>query len=316
MSFEQKHLADRLSNFVQNLENQHADYRIAITTTDISASANNPPRSINQNGALQDGHLIQFDNKEYFLTTNSGTIAQKDQWFKTALVRQETLNCENFILGWSGSRGTDAYANAYNQNCPSADERGVYAANLVVKNNPNGFIRKDAHLAIIFLSDEDERSQLYYNNTPGFALEDYDQPDTLISNVTSVYGSGKLLSGHSIVTTMASCLSTQNSQMVVNGTALVSGSYGWDYAKVSQKTNGVIGDICASDYTGQLGQISTNILDRINSLPLACDNPTDLVVTVSGQAGITHTVSGKELKFNTQLAPGATVNLKYSCESL
>src|SRR5437868_9053611 len=40
MSFEQKRLADRLSNFIQNLENQQADFRIAITTTDISSSSN------------------------------------------------------------------------------------------------------------------------------------------------------------------------------------------------------------------------------------------------------------------------------------
>src|SRR5437868_1275877 len=49
MSFEQTQLAARLSGFIQNLDSQHADYRIAIATTDIS-NTNNPARSINQNG--------------------------------------------------------------------------------------------------------------------------------------------------------------------------------------------------------------------------------------------------------------------------
>jgi len=312
MSFEQTHLADRLSGFVQNLENQHADYRIAITTTDISASANNPPRAINQNGALQDGNLIQFPNGEYFLTNNSGTIDQKDQWFKSTVQRPETATCESFIRSHYGQSGYDA---GYLANCPSGDERGVYAANLVVKNNPNGFIRSNAHLAIIFLSDEDERSQAYYYNTPGFELDNLDQPATLVSNVSSLYP-GKLLSAHSIITTTQACLNTQNSQMVINGVSVVSGSYGLIYNQASTSTQGIVGDICASDYTGQLGQISTNILNRISSLSLACNNPSDLVVSISGQSGVTYSVSGKELKFNVQLSPGTAVELKYSCETL
>lgn len=312
MSFEQAHLADRLANFVGNLEAQHADYRIGITTTDISAPGNTA-RAVNSNGALQDGHLIQFPNGEYFLTTASGTLAQKDDWFRKTIQRPETLACETFIRNNYGNAGYEA---AYSQNCPSGDERGIYAANLTVKNNPNGFIRPNAHLAVIFLSDEDERSQLYYSgNFPSYNLEELDQPEKLISNVAAIFG-GKALSVHAIVTATESCLATQNSQMVVNGTSVVNGSYGLTYFKASQKTGGIVGDICESDYTSRLGQISTNILDRKDSHILACDNPPDLVVTVSGQGGVSHSVTGRELKFSTQLAPGTTVRVQYSCETI
>ena len=109
-----------------------------------------------------------------------------------------------------------------------------------------------------------------------------------------------------------SCFAEQNNQMAAYG---VRGSYGWNYARLSQKTQGYIGDICAGDYTSQLGQISTNILNKINSVPLACENPSDLVVSISA-ANITYTVSGRELKFSAQLPPGSTVSLKYSCETL
>lgn len=318
MSFEQTQLAARLSGFIQNLENQHADYRIAITTTDIS-TASNPARSINQNGALQDGRLIQFPNGSYFLTNSSGTLAQKDAWFKQTLQRPETATCENFIRNNYGKSGYDA---AYSTYCPSGDERGIYAANLVIKNNPNSFIRTNAHLAIIVLADEDERSQLYWYNQqspgsyPGYDLESFDQPQTLLNNLRATYGGGKALSVHSIVTTTQACKNIQDSQMLVNGMSVVSGSFGLIYNQASQMTQGVVGDICASDYTGQLGQISTNILNRTNSATLACANPADLTVTIVGQPGVTYTVSGTQVKFSTQLAPGTTVKLKYTCESL
>jgi hypothetical protein len=309
MYFEQARLATRLSNFIQNLENQKADYRIALTTTDISSSEN-PPRAINQNGALQDGKLIKFPNGEYFLTNTSGTLAQKDEWFKQTISRQETISCETFIKNNYGKSG---YSSSYDTYCPSGDEKGVYAANLVVKNNPGSFIRKDAHLAIIFLADEDEAVSYDTNGTPVPHLADLDQPDSLISNVSTVYGASKLLSAHSLVTASQACFTEQNNQMSAYG---IRGSYGWNYAKVSQKTQGFIGDICAADYTTQLGQISTNILNKVNSVPLACEKPTDLTVNISGQTGVTYTVSGRELKFSQQLAPGTTASLKYTCETL
>jgi hypothetical protein len=318
MSFEQTQLAARLSGFIQNLENQHADYRIAITTTDIS-SANNPARAINQNGALQDGHLIQFPNGAYFLTSTSGTIDQKDAWFKQTLQRKETLDCETFIRNNYGKSGYDA---SYATNCPSGDERGIYASNLVIKNNPNSFIRSNAHLAIIVLSDEDERSQLYWYNQqtpgsyPGYDLEINDQPQNLLNNIRATYGGGKALSVHSIITTTQSCKNIQDNQMVINGTSAVSGSFGLLYNQASQMTQGVVGDICATDYTSQLGQISTNILNRINGATLACANPTDLSVVIVGQSGVTYTVSGAQLKFSVQLSPGTSVKLKYSCDTL
>lgn len=317
MSFEQTQLATRLSGFIQNLENQSANYRIAVTTTDIS-SGNNPARAINKNGALQDGRLIQFPNGEYFLTNASGTIAQKNAWFQQTIQRPETASCETFIKNNYGKAGYDA---AYSTNCPSGDERGIYAANMVVKNNPNSFIRKDAHLAIIILADEDERSQLYWYNQqtpgsyPGYDLESFDQPATLMSNVRAAFGGGKLLSVHSMITLDENCKRIQGSQLVVNGMATVSGSYGLIYKQASDMTRGVVGDICSTDYTSKLGEISTNILNRINSVALACSSPKDLVVTISNP-GVTYSVSGSEVKFNAQLPPGTVVKLKYSCETL
>lgn len=326
MSYEQTQLSTRLAGFIQKLEEQSTDYRIAVTTTDIS-SASNPPRAINKNGALQDGRLIVFPNGAYFLTSNSGTLAQKNEWFKAVIERKETLDCETFIKNNYGKAGYDSNYPTY---CPSGDERGIYAANLVIQNNPNSFLRKEAHLAIIVLADEDERSQLYWYNQqspgsyPGYDLESLDQPQTLLDNVRKTFGGGKLLRIHSIITTATNytvsgttktCKDIQSGQLLVNGMGVVSGSYGHVYKQASDMTQGVIADICTSDYTEKLGQISTNILDQIKGRTLACPSPSDLVVNVS-QTGVTYAVTGRDLKFSTQLSPGTTVKLKYSCTSL
>jgi hypothetical protein len=327
MSFEQSQLSARLAGFIQNLEAQQADYRIAVTTTDISSGIN-PPRTVNKNGALQDGKLIQFSNGSYYLTNASGTLAQKNAWFKEVIERRETLDCETFIRNNYGKAG---YESAYAANCPSGDERGIYAANLVVKNNPNSFIRANAHLAVIVLADEDERSQLYWYNQqspgsyPGYDLESLDQPQTLASNLRAAFGGAKVLSVHSIITTATTynvggvtktCKDIQGSQIVVNGMSVVSGSYGNLYKQASDMTQGVIGDICSGDYTTQLGQISTNILNRVNSVSLACSAPADLVVTITGQPGVTYSVSGREVKFSAKLNAGTSVRVVYSCTTL
>jgi hypothetical protein len=181
MSFEQNALADRFSNFVNLLESKSMDYRLGITTTDIS-SGTNPPRAVNQNGALQDGKLIGLDGGFKFVTPQTGDSAFRNKIFNAAIRRNETLECEKFILSWvdaGNSTTTPEYSTAYAEHCPSQDERGLYAANLVLKNNVDSFIRPEADLAVIVLSDEDVRSQLYWYNTPGYDLEELIRPRDL-----------------------------------------------------------------------------------------------------------------------------------------
>ncbi|MBV2169272.1 MAG: hypothetical protein KUL82_11260, partial [Bdellovibrio sp.] len=220
--------------------------------------------------------------------------------------------------GNTSSINSNAYSAAYLANCPSGDERGVYAANLVIKNNPSSFIRADAHLAVIFLSDEDERSGLY--GSQGYTLEDFDHPGNLITNVKNTLGVDKYnsLSVHAIVVKDQACLNQQNSQ-TLDGygptTGLVRGSIGKKYMEFTDVGWGNAADICSSDYTSQLGQIRSKITDRIKDVLLNCSNPTDLVVTVSGSP-VAHWLDGKTLKFNQYLEPGTSVSLSYKCESL
>ncbi|MBK7960472.1 MAG: hypothetical protein IPK04_04175 [Bdellovibrionales bacterium] len=308
MSFEQNALADRFSNFVNLLESKSIDYRLGITTTDIS-SATNPPRSVNQNGALQDGKLIGLDGGFKFVTPQTGDSAFRNKIFNAAIRRNETLECEKFILSWvdaGNSTTTAEYSTAYAEHCPSQDERGLYAANLVLKNNVDSFIRPEADLAIIVLSDEDVRSQLYWYKTPGYDLEEFDTAQGFVNSVKSVYPDKKF-AVHAFLTKTEVCLSTQNAQT----RGVVGASYGIEYYKVTQLTGGVAGSICSNNFTSQLSEIFNNITANIvDKIGLHCANPIDLIVDSGGN---NYTVVGNQIQFAQKLPVGASVRFSYKC---
>lgn len=308
MSFEQNRLVPRFKNFIQDLDNKKIDYRIAMTTTDVVSGTG--------------GKLVPFKDGLHFITSKD---ADRYNLF-AQLQRKETLNCEAFIANWirqhNGDResiGLPQYMVEYNKNCPSGDERGVYAANLVIQSNPSDFIRQDAHLAVIFLSDEDVRSGLY-SEQGAYPLERMDQPNYFVNSVKAKYGDEKYrsLSVHAIVVKDQKCLDEQNSQ-VLNlyppTKGIVVGSFGNVYLSFVNNGWGLAANICSDDYPGQLGQIRTVITEKIKDIMLSCSDPSDLIVTVSGTP-VSHTVEGKTLKFVNYLAPGTQINLSYTCSSL
>lgn len=327
MSYEQKQMSAKFGQFIQNLENKGVNYRIGFTTTDIS-SGQNAARAINGNGALQDGKLIALSTGKKYLSKEDGDLSTKTGIFKAAIERSETLKCEAFVTKWiaDGGKTTGSdYDSAYYTNCPSGDERGVYAANLVVKNNPDAFLRDDADFHIIFLADEDERSQLYGGGGQ-YGLEDFDRGVNLAKNIRTAYPN-KNFGIHPIIVADEYCLPLQSQQL-----ANTKGSYGHQYnyarrealsiinTERSQKglsvVQMVLGDICASDYSSQLYTIFDNVLTPlVDNYAIKCSNPQDLNITVStSDSSITHELQGNVIKFNKKLPQGTRVSISsYSC---
>lgn len=322
MSYEQANLGTRFSNFIQNLESKQIDYRIGVVTTDISSAAN-PARAVNQNGALQDGKLIAFADGSKFLTPNSGNLSQKETAFKGVIQRPETLACEQYIISnvtQCRANGISDYAcissasytAGYNQVCPSGDERGIYAARLAVENNPDGFMRTDADLAVIVLSDEDVRGQLYTSGG-AYSMEDKDKSLSFVNYMASSFPSKKY-AAHAIVVPSndSACLSSQSSQTL----GVVGGSSGVEYEWLRYRTGGTQGSICASDYTSILqnifNNVSTNLVDRVS---LACSSPSDLTVAIGNNSdtSISWVVQTNVVVFNKKLSAGTKVRVTYSC---
>lgn len=303
MSTEQASMASRFNNFIGTLNAAGLDYRIGITTTDISNPTTNPPRSINQNGALQDGKLIAFGNGSYYLTPSTANITSQ---FNAAIQRQETATCEAFLAS-----STPNTPSNYLANCPSGDERGIYAANLFLMNNSASMVRPEAHLAIIFLADEDERSHLYdSSSTNAYPLETLDKPATLITNMQAL-GAGKSYSAHSIIVKPgdSACLSVQNGQ-----THNVNGSYGDQYAQVTASTGGTLGDVCAADYTSQLNNIGYSITAHVNEIELGCPNPQVISVDFNPVPGApTWSLQGSKIVFSSTLPVNMVVNYSWKC---
>src|SRR5690606_3464453 len=85
------------------------------------------------------------------------------------------------------------------QACPSPDERGIYALNLAVERNEKDFFRSGAHLAVIILSDEDERSFGGHGTQgQGWPLEAKDLPETFVLGMQNNFPT-KSVSVHSVI---------------------------------------------------------------------------------------------------------------------
>jgi hypothetical protein len=309
MSYEQRKMADRFPDFLSAMEN--LDYRIAMITTDVSSAYSSTPAGIknlpgpyNGYGALQDGNLIEFSSGLKYI---SRSTPGKESLFRNTIQRSETLHCEN-----SGYR-----------ECPSGDERGIFAANLVLDRTASQFMRPLAHLAVIILSDEDERGLSDSRSVQSsdderlrqmYPLENYDLPETFVSKVRQKFPE-KTFSVHSIIVKPGdtSCRIAQSSQG-----DFVRGVEGYSYARLSQLTGGVIGTICASDYGSQLREIGYALQGQVSSVAFLCrplgDNfNVEFIPQPSNNVRVTADFAKLELKIHDPLPPLTKVRLRYDC---
>jgi len=331
MSPEQRKMADAFQGFLAGLGTQ--DYRIAMITTDVASAPGTLPSSPSyipevNGGLLQNGRLIEFAPGVRFLdrsTPGAQTL------FNQTVVRQETLNFET-----SGYR-----------DCPAGVEQGILAAGLAVRDHAASFLRSDASFAVIVLSDEDERGVSPYN--PAYnALNSSDRlfwdthfpfrlgasgqtglfasmtgeytmrdPNRFVSDFKAKFPS-KQMTWHSIIVKPgdSSCLSAQNGQ---NNNPNMRGAFGSAYAKLSQMTGGVVGDICQSDYTSQLRDIGST-LATLAPITFRCRPINDqYTLTVNGQpalagvASVNFQMDPMLLRFNQTLPASSVVELKYTC---
>lgn len=297
MTNNQRNLGTKFPSFFNIVKN--FDYRVAVTTTDVQAKGSLPARG---------GTLIGFSDGSNFLTRNS---ANAQALFSAAVQRPETVACDGYLATHNCSLAGSC-SDYYNY-CPNDDSRGIYAANLVVNNNPNSFLRPAAPLHVVILSNADER--VLGGNYPPWPLEDLDKPNTLISNVRSVYGGAKSLTVHTLIIQPgdSGCLNAQ-----VDNSLRTFGQYGPVYSSLSGATGGIKGSICASDYSAQLASIATMVTETLTqNIPLRCKTTAaDLSYTVvPASSGLYATLdsTGTSLNFSQPISSSTTVKLKYKC---
>jgi len=211
----------------------------------------------------------------------------------------------------------------------SGDERGLKAAYHHFYNGEPGVIgtsgcyRKDAAVAVIVISDEDERSvagdcsrlksDMREDPTSCKALQNEDLPATLLAQAKTIFGSSVRFTFNSIVVGDAACEHEQDTTPDDSGNRSPS-HQGTKYLEMSHLTNGGVGSICAADYSANLNLFKDKILNSLSSLTLECTPlPGTLLVSVDGTATNAYTLTGAVLNFSNAIAEGKTVSLTYKC---
>lgn len=264
MEYEQKSMANRVRNFLDVVKG--LDWQIAVTTTD--------PRSGYTGG---DGVLLPLYGKtgQYILNSSMNHEDARETLSRT-LQRPET--------GSGTEQGINAAYRAIERSLSS--KPGVNA----------NFIRSDAQLAVVVISDEDESANAHRND-----------PQNLLTYIQTSFNGQKAFSFHSIITRPddTACKNTHGA------------TYGQRYAQISNMTGGVIGDVCATDYAAQVQGIAEGVRKTLKSVTLTCapvvDSMRSILVLKDGQVfSGAHRLEGLNLVFDEML-PAGNYEIYHSC---
>lgn len=228
MSEEQSSLSANLSQFLSYAQANSIDYQIAVTTTDIQSNA--------EAGRFVSGPLGQINGTPRIITP-------------------QTPNGLNLFQQFV-NQGTNG----------SGTERGLEAAYLalsdpLINTHNAGFLRTDAALAIIFVSDEadfsSQQAQFYENffrNIKGFQ-------------------NSSMFSASAVVGTQ---------QPFCNGPG-GNADYGAQYISVANNTGGVVESICSANWGQTLSNIGLNSFGLRRSFQLSSQPvPVTISVQVNG----------------------------------
>lgn len=238
----QDELAENFDNFLTYFEEGDVDYRLGVVTSTITTVAPNEYCSEAEVNAIPAGGQLVGD-------ADGPTIITPDT-----------------------DNGDAVFADIVDVGvCGAGFEAGIESAyraltGPVSENYNDGFLRDDAYLSIIFVSDEQDFSPLKVNDyINGFR-------DVKGAREREVFNASAL-----VVTDLDECSPAQQQ----------AGEVGTRYIDVAQQTGGVVGSICAEDFTSivtELSLASSRLTDTfyLTKLP---DVKTLVVYVDDGQCG-------------------------------
>ncbi len=271
MEDEQSNMSARFPLFITNLK--QINWRVGVITTDVD----HPDYS------YSDGQLQEVTNGKYYLDSQT---TDAENLFSRVIHRTE-----------SGS----------------PYEQGIYATYRFLerqKASKAPFMRSDASLNVVFLTDADETP---YEGTNGLPfVQKRNKPDELVKYLKANWPMKKF-QFHSIVVGEgdSDCLAQSENE-----------SYGITYETLSKSTDGVRGSVCAKDYGSQLLFLGEKIKELVKSLTLDCAPVYDSVakkykfdIKYDGVETIeVDRIEGKVVYFKGGLPAGA-IKLEYFCPS-
>ncbi|MFN9067645.1 MAG: vWA domain-containing protein, partial [Bdellovibrionales bacterium] len=152
-------------------------------------------------------------------------------------------------------------------------------------------LRPSAALNVILVSDADE--------TPvrGTSYEDRNKPEKLLNYIKENFPD-KSFYFHSLIVQEGDipCLKAENNE-----------AYGRQYAWLSEKTKGIVGSVCAEDYSSQLKMIGEKVSQKVVMTELGC-SPVLESLSVKSETSVLSSdqfsIQDTRLLFSEPLKPG------------
>lgn len=277
-----KKLAARMQGFVTGLANSGMDWQMCATVTHS--------QQVNSNDPTYYWGATRF-------WSNFGKPVLNSSAADPNAVFTQTI--DDIGAGWENTN----------------DERAIKAAWWNIEYSPyNQCHRPDSALAVVILSDEDERS-VGGNAADAVYTDEYqpleadDQPFGLITKIKQTFGITKKFTVNSIIVkpTDAACMATQDAEGSKS-------HYGFKYQELSQLTDGHIGSICDADFTESLYYFKDKIVNSLASIPLECAVATPITVNVTpAVAGLRYQLENNRLIFSPAIPVGRTLTVRYDC---
>jgi len=279
MMEEQASLAQNFAALFSGAQQQPVDYHVAVTTTGIEPSPSGWTRCPGGVDGGEAGRLFPADGSwPRIITRGTPNAAQ-------VFANNVTVG----VCHWD-EQGLQA---AYRALSPPLVNNADDPDTALADDGNLGFLRPDARLAVVFVSDEDDGSSgsVDYYETFLRALKGND-PTLLV--VSAIVGPADL------------------------STCPTASSSGSRYIALAQRTGGVVESICTNDWAGALGNISGGVFTPRRRFPLSQvpADPSQIAVAVNGEpvtSGWTYDAATHSVVFDAGAAPAfdATVDVTY-----
>jgi hypothetical protein len=207
----QNELADNFDNFLTYFQEGDVDYQLGVVTTAVSSSAQTSGCSAADVAAIPEGGKLVGD-------ADGPTI------ITPATPNGEEVFAEIVDVGICGTGFEMGLESAYRALTPP-----------FVNNYNGGFLREDAYLSVIFVSDEQDASPMGVNEYTNSFRGVKGQRDREVYNASAI-----------VVTDIEECDAGQRQ----------AGAEGTRYVDVARQSGGVIGSICAEDFSSIVSDLS------------------------------------------------------------
>lgn len=278
MQKDMKKMDRKFRNFLSLISD--LDYHVGVITTDMTREAPGYFGSLD----LMDGKSITYITPK---TPN------KDALFLKTVKRKETRNCFS-----------------PKSDCGASMEQPMHASIMAMKKrntNNIGFFRDDAKLAILTVSDEDEKGNGSFNPK---------EPKQVLERAQIEFGPKKVVKGYGIIVQPGDkkCWRRQGWDFFLG----LGASYGKRVDELARLTGGVTSSICEKDFTDGLREITANMRQNLVYKEITLERTPiagSVQVTLSPAQNISWKLDGNKIVFSRAPSENTQITVVYKYQN-